>query len=536
MRIFPVPMRVEKAEKQKLEFALDAARDRFDPLLAHHLPEKQRDIYWGRVQVFYEPYYAYEEVLATFRDKPLQAGSVLSSLESLTDYLSEGMVKQLVPVSDDDRANVLAQYSRRPKPSIKADKATQYEYIFYLSYAHSDGDQYVQKLFKDLSDEVRRLSATGLGSVGFADFSSIGVGDAWRPQILKALGTSRLAVCLYSPAYFASEYCGKEFQLFRWRMDLNRTISGGSGDNPILPVLWVTPNGPLPEGMPEIQIVDSSTSSAYIKEGLRFLMRLAKFRDEYQEFVVALARKVVQAAERSPLPALASLPPIETVGNAFEIRGGKAVARKGPDVAKFIFAAASSSELAAVKQDRRCYGFQGGADWRPFFPSAETSVAILAQEAATRAKFFYQELPIGFDLFERLGETVASNQLVIVVVDPWALKVDSYRAALEALDRVYQPNLAVLVVWNDQDVETKQEEATLDEEMRLTFERSVIDERRFFRNEIRTPKQFTETVVTALNRLRTSILASTKVFRTAEGGSRIKAPSLKGPVEGGRSS
>jgi hypothetical protein len=57
VRLFPVPMRVERFEKEKLEVARDTARARFDQFLSH-LSTDQQNQYWGDVETFYEPFYA----------------------------------------------------------------------------------------------------------------------------------------------------------------------------------------------------------------------------------------------------------------------------------------------------------------------------------------------------------------------------------------------------------------------------------------------------------------------------------------------
>ena len=44
--------------------------------------------YWGQIAVGYEPYYAYEEVLANFRDRPKQTASMLYSMTAIASYLT----------------------------------------------------------------------------------------------------------------------------------------------------------------------------------------------------------------------------------------------------------------------------------------------------------------------------------------------------------------------------------------------------------------------------------------------------------------
>jgi formylglycine-generating enzyme required for sulfatase activity/cellulose biosynthesis protein BcsQ len=115
-RVFPVPTRLERAEKQKLDRARDAARTKFDTFL-NRLPASDRERYWGEVEIFYEPFYAYEEVLAAFADKPGSISSLLASIERLTSRLTNGTVKEMKPSEADKREEILAAYERRSQSS-----------------------------------------------------------------------------------------------------------------------------------------------------------------------------------------------------------------------------------------------------------------------------------------------------------------------------------------------------------------------------------------------------------------------------------
>ncbi len=69
VRILPVAMRIEEAEKDKLDMRRDYAQRKFESF-PQHIPPENRPKYMKDVQVRYVPYYAYEEVLAAFVDKP----------------------------------------------------------------------------------------------------------------------------------------------------------------------------------------------------------------------------------------------------------------------------------------------------------------------------------------------------------------------------------------------------------------------------------------------------------------------------------
>lgn len=111
--IFPVPMRTEEAEKEKLQERRQYAKDRFSRYL-WHLDGDDRDAYWGNVEFPYIPYYAYEETLATFVEEPGLPRSLLASAERLTSYLTKNEVVTLGPSLSDKREEIIALYAGDP--------------------------------------------------------------------------------------------------------------------------------------------------------------------------------------------------------------------------------------------------------------------------------------------------------------------------------------------------------------------------------------------------------------------------------------
>ncbi|MFF8353951.1 FxSxx-COOH system tetratricopeptide repeat protein [Streptomyces chartreusis] len=121
IRIIPVPMRVEDAngEADRLEAAREQMRAKFADIVRRHCALDAQE-YWGKVEIPYRPFYAYEELLAPFRDAPGSPTSLLSACERLTDVISEGEVTALPRLDDAERKRVLALY-RRPRPLQNTD-------------------------------------------------------------------------------------------------------------------------------------------------------------------------------------------------------------------------------------------------------------------------------------------------------------------------------------------------------------------------------------------------------------------------------
>jgi formylglycine-generating enzyme required for sulfatase activity len=112
LKIWPVPTRVEAFEKDRLELALSMARARLSGVL-HQLDPEQEDRYWDEIAVAYEPYYAYEEVLAAFRDRPRQTSSMLARMEIMASYLNGGPLSRTETIDEGRRAEGLAAFTAR---------------------------------------------------------------------------------------------------------------------------------------------------------------------------------------------------------------------------------------------------------------------------------------------------------------------------------------------------------------------------------------------------------------------------------------
>ena len=113
IRILPVPMRVDQAEKEKVD-AGRATAVRLFAGLPVAMSETDRRTYWGAVEVPYRPFYAYEETLAVFGDTPGSPTSMLSALERLTGVITEGVVTSLPPMDDELQKSTMLEFARKP--------------------------------------------------------------------------------------------------------------------------------------------------------------------------------------------------------------------------------------------------------------------------------------------------------------------------------------------------------------------------------------------------------------------------------------
>ncbi|WP_433210482.1 FxSxx-COOH system tetratricopeptide repeat protein [Dactylosporangium sp. CS-047395] len=110
IEIFPVPTRVEDGEQTKLERSRSYARHRFESFVPASDPRAIEE-YWGSVEIPYKIYYAYEEILAAFGDRPRQEGTLLSAYERLAGRITGGD-RELTPVGETTRLQWLGSFER----------------------------------------------------------------------------------------------------------------------------------------------------------------------------------------------------------------------------------------------------------------------------------------------------------------------------------------------------------------------------------------------------------------------------------------
>ncbi|GAA2139999.1 hypothetical protein GCM10009760_22800 [Kitasatospora kazusensis] len=182
IRILPVPMRIDEGEKEKADAGRALARVRFGGL-PEGLAEEELAHYWGSVEIPYRPFYAYEEILATFGDQVGSPTSMLAACERLTSVLTRGRVTGLPPVDEEIRQHWVDAYTRR-RPTVPAD--------LYLSYVPED------RMWADWIAGV-------LESAGFRVVPrDLEAGSDSRSETERGIDAAYRTVAVFSAAYLRS--------------------------------------------------------------------------------------------------------------------------------------------------------------------------------------------------------------------------------------------------------------------------------------------------------------------------------------------
>ncbi len=311
---------------------------------------------------------------------------------------------------------------------------------FFFSYARQDWDERLEKFYKRLAKEVGKAKQLSEPEAGFFDQRSIEVGDVWDAKLREALRTTRVMIAICSPTYFTREYCGKEMQVCVER------LPAGAQSTAIIPVMWDRPEASRHPALEKYQFTNKDLTDIYASEGLYYIMGLKKHDDDYEEFVMKLSRKIVEAGQNRPLAQLAALRPFDQIQNPFAKTPQTSGA--GAKHALFAYVAGRKEELPPALADR--YGVEG-KEWRPFHPDCSDPAGIMAMEVAAKQKLFYRDLPVDGSIVDRIREAEDKGEVVILLVDPWTVQVQGYEQYMRTYDKHNFDNSAVLVAWNSPD-------------------------------------------------------------------------------------
>ena len=392
---------------------------------------------------------------------------------------------------------------------------------FFTSYARADHDSYMEQFFADLRKAVRDILGGLADDISFVDTKNIEAGEEWEPNLANALRASRICVALCSQSYLNSTYCGKEYRVFLERHEA--LSASGQAHRVIFPVLWVPPRQELPSVISRFQYTHSDFPEVYAKEGLQYVMKLSRHQDEYKDFVVRLARKLVDSGNDIALQDQHVLRPLSDILSAFHppastSSASSAQALEGsPNNVRFCFIVARRGELRGQKTFLDGYHDSVSWFWRPYHPQADVTVGLLAQEIASRLKLRYLEMEMGQDLVNQIRELERANEAVVFVTDAWSVRVPRYEGPLRTFDQAMFANCAFLVAWNDADPETMTSHSVLKHALQGVFPRKIqLDLPAHHWDTIRCEKDLREKLERALTEVRMTILHLTEAQRKAE--------------------
>lgn len=332
---------------------------------------------------------------------------------------------------------------------------------FFLSYAHTprndpkdkDPNLWVERFYRDLCAHVLQLTSLPAGvPAGFLD-QQMQPGEGWQERLSESLAYCRVFVPLYSPRYFLSEQCGREWYAFSSRAVHHQAArSNGSQMSGIVPALWVpVPPRQLPQPAERLQFNHATFGDDYADEGFYGLIKLRYLRDQYERAVYLLAKRIVKVAEQTRMPEGDPHQDYASVPSAF---GPPGRARQ----MEISVLACSHSDLPADRAPD-CYG-PAQRDWNPYHPKSSRP---LADHAVDLVRNLDYQVRVGdFETeAERLLGSDRPTAPGLLLLDRWALDVPHRRELVRRLGEVGRPWISVMVPWNRDDPDSGRRESEL---------------------------------------------------------------------------
>lgn len=277
----------------------------------------------------------------------------------------------------------------------------------FVSHSSADRRMSNGKLMSQFINEFRELicakAAVTEENALFYDEKSIRIGDDWDAEISKAVRTAKSLICLVSPRYLVSVWCGRELEVFRRRnhdrdeVEVKAAEKQDPKKDPkvaagyIFPLVWEVNPGrkKYPLKLSQFQFPYAEMPKDYEELGLRGLISLRKTTQMRQ--VAEVLSKVIteKLATREPLPEALEFEDFDTIPNAL-------VDEPVPyDVVPVM-------------------ALRNGKKWKP--PSVHQAILSHIEKAATAMKACVHSQPTRFDPpdFERLRK---EKQIVIVFAD-----------------------------------------------------------------------------------------------------------------------
>ena len=298
------------------------------------------------------------------------------------------------------------------------------------------------------------------GFSGFLDRHALTAGQSWKEQLVAALRGARGFVPLLTRRYFTRDACGREWAGFQKRVEASPAAKAL-----IHPIVWDKPQriakhpqvGSLQLIFPESAFASPSDlryRELYAKLGMSALVQRMESDSEaettVQVIVDVLTDLIVdrweaaglQPASPALVPAWDDMPP--TFGVSAE-----APSEASFPCVHFAVAAGTATEMHKIRANAIRHYPGAARDWIPY-ETPGTSASQIALEAALSFQLRCEWLAVQDTLVSDIRRIEKNGaEPVILLVDPWSLKVSALEKSLRAYDENRFKNCVVIVAWNE---------------------------------------------------------------------------------------
>jgi FxsC-like protein len=183
----------------------------------------------------------------------------------------------------------------------------------------------------------------------------------------------------------------------------------------------------------------------------------------------------------------------------------------------FVVVAAPSYEAALIRRNTQFYG-PGPLDWAPYRPQSPQRICVVAQSVASSRGLTSSLATAENSLLDLLGRAREHNEIVVLLIDAWAMKLSAYRRILAEYDGRNAPASAALLLWNTADTETAEGLEALRDDLRGTFPNNTARQDSTFRTGISSIESFQTALDETLNEIKSRISHSGTGDRRSGGG------------------
>jgi FxsC-like protein len=190
--------------------------------------------------------------------------------------------------------------------------------------------------------------------------------------------------------------------------------------------------------------------------------------------------------------------------------------------------AGTQEEIQGLREPIDSYGSLP-KDWMPFHPEDSRPIGAFAQFVAGGQKLTSDLLGLEGDLQKELAEAETARNLVIFLVDPWALQMQQHEVLLRSYEGMHFLS-SLLIPWPN-DPQTRSSRETLADLVRATLAKTALREPGSYREEIDSIDRLESELIKAITNATAHIVGQAEVTRRVESRRKIAMPHL--PVPGG---
>lgn len=295
-------------------------------------------------------------------------------------------------------------------------------FVLFISYARVNKTRYLEKFVHELKRQILDKTAYSPTDIAFFDTSSIVTGQDWARVLGDALRNSKVIVCLCTPHYLNSQFCGKELQVFLLRRQawLQRPENAARKAGVIFPVVWERSLAGLPPALSQFQFADDALPKKYTEKGLNALAQVSRERDNFRTVVIKLAERIRDAVNEAELPEWPPLPPFDQIPSIFHAD-----------------ALAPSYQYAIASLHSQ------GSQWRPF---GGPPVSDLRDTVAAHTSRLCREISVNADFSATLSQSSQAREAVVVLTDTDTLDDPANACLIAELDAGFTSSCALFVL------------------------------------------------------------------------------------------